>query len=149
MLNMSEENSSQFLGEHMTAHGTIWQRRVNGVRGEEHLFFGDGLFHRDLILNVFLRAVFHTNITKSQRHFLVHNHALGISTAIHNIYLGDNTDSPDALFVQAAGHLETVRVSHVLIGGHYNENYRTAIRYISVTHVASDFFNIFGLVRAS
>jgi hypothetical protein len=50
-----------------------------------------------LIDDVLLGSVLDTDETQTQRHFLIHEHLLGVDTTVHDIDLGDNTHSTDAL----------------------------------------------------
>lgn len=78
------------------------------MRSEESLLFSDSLPHWDLVDDIFLSTVFYTDKTETQLNLLVHDHLLGVSTTVHNINLGDNTDGTDALGVELTRHLKTI-----------------------------------------
>ena len=67
------------------------------------LFFS--LIDADLINNVLFASIFHANVTMQQWDIPALEHVLGIGTVIHDINLGDDTDSPGTLRVKLLRHL--------------------------------------------
>lgn len=76
--------------------------------GEVGLFFGESFLDRDLIDNIFLSTVLDTDVSETKRHFLIHNHLLSVSTAIHNIYFGDHTNGTNTLLIDLTRHLKAI-----------------------------------------
>lgn len=104
------------------------------------------LFDRHLVNDVFLCAVLHSGVAKAKWNVLIHYHTLGVRAAIHNVYLCDDTDCADALRIELASHLETVRVSHIDICRHDGENDGARVIAIPVAHVARDSLNVLWLI---
>lgn len=61
------------------------------------LLLGDCFLDRDLINNIFLGSVLDTNVAQSQWYFQIHDHALSVSSSVHDVNLGDDTDGADTL----------------------------------------------------
>ena len=131
---MCEENAGTFCSKNFTTKITGRHRGVNWMRIEEcHLFLHGGL-DRDLRLDVLLRSVFHSYETKAKLDFLVHNCSLGVRASIHDINLGDDTQSPDALRVDSSCHPQTLLSSHIGISGHYTENDSPGVADVPLCH---------------
>lgn len=63
------------------------------------LLLRDCFLNRDLINDIFLGSVLDTNVAQSERHFLITDHSLGVSSPVHDVDLGDDTDGADTLWV--------------------------------------------------
>ena len=95
--------------------------------------------------NIFLRSVLDSDVTESKSDLLVHNHALSVCSAIHNIDLCDDTDGADTFGVKLTRHLKTIGGSHICVSGNHAKNNCAGITYISVCHCACNFFDVVGL----
>ena len=78
-----------------------------------------------LILNILLRSILDADEAQTELNLLVHNHALGVRSSVHNVDLRDDTDGPDALGINSAGHSETLLRGHIRIGCDNAENDRS------------------------
>jgi hypothetical protein len=96
---VSEQDTGHFLDEHIASTVTIGHGRVDGMRREVSALLLDSFFDRDSVNDIFLSAILHSNETKLERNFLVHNHTLSVHSSIHDIYFGDDTDSSESLRV--------------------------------------------------
>ena len=85
------------------------------TREECHFFLHGGL-DGNLVLDVLLRAILDANEAETQLNLLVHDRTLGIGTAVHDVDLGDDTDSTDTFGVNVSRHAETLLHSHICIG---------------------------------
>jgi len=88
------------------------------------------------------------DVAQSESHVFSFNHALGISTFVHDIDFGDNSNSPDALRVDLSGHLQTICGGQVCVCWTYSENDSSRIRHVSVCHGLCNLLNVLRLVRA-
>ena len=111
---------------------------------ERHLLL-HGSLDREPILDILLRSVLDTDETKAQLNLLVHDRALGISAAIHNINLGDYTNCTDTLWVNTSRHTQTLLDGHICIGRNNTEDDRSRVTNIALSHATSDLFNIIRL----
>jgi len=68
----------------------------------------DGLFNWDTIDDVFLSPILHSDITLSQRHFLIHNHLRSISAPIHDIDLSHDSNGSQPLRINLLCHLQRI-----------------------------------------
>lgn len=112
------------------------------MRCEVSSLLVNGFLDWNAVDNIFLRSVLNTDITESQSDFLVHNHALRVCAAIHNIDLGDHTDCADTFGVKLTRHLKAVRGGHICVCGDDAKNNRAGIANISVCHCACNFFDV-------
>ena len=110
------------------------------------LFLCDG--HRDwnLVDNILLGSVLDSYVPETERNFLVHNHAFGVGTSVHDVDFSDDTDSSDALWVKLSCHLEAVRSSHICVGWHDAKDNSSWVAHVSVSHRTSNFLNVIGLI---
>jgi len=148
VLDMSEQYFGKFLRQIVTSEDIIRHGRVDWVRREEHPFLSDGLLDRNTVLDIFLCAILHTDVAEAQWDFLVHNHAFGVGATIHDIDLGDYTDSADTFRINLQGHLEPIIHRHILVGRHHTEDDSPRIRHISEQHFADNLLDVLGLIRA-
>lgn len=88
---------------------------------ERHLLF-HGCLDRDLLLDVGLRSVFDSDEAETQLDILVHNSALSIGAAVHDVDLGDDTDSTDTLRIDFPRHSQTLLGCHVSVRSHNTKN---------------------------
>lgn len=84
---------------------------INFMVLEEHHFFLKRSFDFLIALDSMLTSVFNSNIPKSERNFFVLENPSSISTSVHQIDLGDNSDSSDTFRVKFSCHLKSVRGS--------------------------------------
>lgn len=95
--------------------------------------------------DIFLRSVLNADVAESKSHLLVHNHALSVCAAIHNIDLCYDTDGSDTFGVELTRHLKTVRGGHICVSGHHAKNDCAGITYVPVSHCTCNFFDVVGL----
>ena len=112
---------------------------------EESHFLLHGSLDRDLSLDVFLGSVLDTDVTKTKGDLLVHDGSLGVSSLIHNIDLGDDTDGSNTLRVNSACHSQTFLSSHISVGGNDTKNNCSRVANISLGHTTSDLLDVLGL----
>ena len=117
--------------------------RIDRVSAEKQLLLFHCLLDRNLVNDIFLSTVFHADISEPELHVLVHNHALCICSAIHNVDLSDDTYRADSLRVQLASHLQTIGCGHISVCGNDAKNDCAAVAHIAVGHCTSDFLNVF------
>ena len=122
MPNMSEQDASHFCGEHLTSKIARWHSRIDRMGIEKGHFLCHGLLDRDLILNVLLCSVLDAYKTQTKLNLLVHNHAFGVSSSVHNVDFCDHTHGPDALWIDPAGHSKALLRGHIGIGCDDAEN---------------------------
>ena len=103
------------------------------TREECHFFLHGGL-DRNLSLDVLLRSVFHSDKTKAESNLLVHNCSLGVRAPVHDIDLGDDTQSPDALRVNSSCHSQALLCSHVGISGYNTEDDCPGVSDVPLCH---------------
>ena len=72
------------------------------MRLEVFLFFRFSLLDTELQINIFLGSVLDSDETESEIDFLVHDHSLSIDTSVHDIDLGDDTDSPNTFWIESS-----------------------------------------------
>jgi len=113
---------------------------------EVFLFLSNGHGYWNCVNNIFLGSVLNTDITHAKWNLLIHNHAFGVGTSVHDVNFGDDTDSADTLWVELSRHLETVGGSHISVGRHDTKNDGARITDVPVGHGASDLLNVVGLV---
>jgi len=75
---------------------------------EKKLLFLDRFSDRNLVDDVFLSTILDTDVAETQCDFLVHNHALCVSSSVHDIDLCDHTHRANALRIKRSGHLQTI-----------------------------------------
>jgi len=112
------------------------------VRAKEVVLFFNGLLHRNLVLNIFLRSIFDAHKSETQVDFLIHNHALRIGSSVHNVDLRNHTNRPDTLCVNLSSHPQSVGSGHIGVGWHNAKNNSARIAHVSHGHVTRDLFNI-------
>ena len=110
------------------------------------LFFSDGLSNWNLVYNIFLSSVLYTYVSHAKWDFLIHDHALGVGTSIHDIDFCDNTDCSDTFGIKLSSHLEAVGGRHIGVGWHDAKNNSPRITDISVGHGASNLLNVIRLI---
>ena len=108
---------------------------------EGHLLIHSSL-DRDLILDILLGSVLDSDEAQPELDLLIHDHAFGIGTSVHNIDLRDNTDSSDALRIDSTRHTQTFLSSHICVGGDDAENDCSGVRDIPLGHGSRDLLNI-------
>ena len=113
---MDEHNLRQFLRQLEAAQLILGQGRVNWMRSEVGLLFGESLRNWDLVDDVLLCTVLDTDVAESEWYLLVHKHLLRVDTTVHNIDLCDDTDCANTLLVDVLGHLQSFSASHISIG---------------------------------
>ena len=96
--------------------------------------------------NVLLVSVLHTNVSQSQWYFLAGKHLLSVSSSIHNIDLGDNTQGSDTLGVELLRKLESVGGGDIGVSRDNTKNDRSNVLSVSSTHALRDFLNVLVLV---
>lgn len=69
-----------------------------------------GLSNRDILIDLLLRAAFHTIVPEAQRVDLTLEQVQGIGTLVHQINLGNYTDGTLTIWVHFPSHLEGIRV---------------------------------------
>ena len=131
---MGEEDPSQLLGENVAPETVRGHRRVDGMRTEVHLFFGDSVFHGNLVDDVFLSSVLNTNVAEAEMHFLVHEHTLGVDSTVHDVDLGDDTDGTDTFGIELASHLKAIGGSHILVCRHHTKDNSARVLHIPAAH---------------
>ena len=92
---------------------------------EKGHFFFHSSFDRYLILDIFLSSIFDTHKAQTKLNFLIHNHALGIGSSVHNVDFCDHTHGPDTLGIDPTGHSKTFLCGHIGISCNYAENDRS------------------------
>ena len=112
---------------------------------EESHFFLHGCLHRYLILNVLLRTILDADEAETQLDLLIHDSALGIGTTVHDIDLGNDTYSSDALRIDTACHTETFLSGHISIGRDDAKNDRARVANVPLRHAASDLLDVLRL----
>jgi len=118
------------------------------MRIKVHHFSFNRLFNTDPVNNVLLRPVLDSNKAQSQTDILSFQHALGISSSVHNIDFCDDSDGPYSLGVELASHLQPIGSGHVCVGWQNTQNNCSRITDVSRGHVPRDLLNIVGLVRS-
>jgi len=115
------------------------------MRREEGHFLLHGGFHRDLINDVLLGSVLNADESEAELNLLIHDHALGVGASVHDVDLGDHTDSSDTLGVNPAGHSQTFLRCHIGVSSDDAKNDGARIVDISLGHSASDLLNVLRL----
>ena len=146
MLDVNEKNSWKSLGKFEATKVLWWQSRIDWVRCKESLLLCLSFGNWDLVYDILLSSVLYTNITKTEWNLLIHNHLLGICSTIHNINLGNDTDSTDTFLIKTTRHLKTIWVSHISISRQNSENNGTWITAVPCTHTSCDLLNVFWLL---
>lgn len=108
MLDMGEENLGQLGRQVVNTKQSLWHGRVNGVCAEIELLLFNGLFDWNAINDILLRSIFDSNKSEPQRDIFTFDHSFGICTLVHNVDLGDHTNSPDTFRIALPRHLKTV-----------------------------------------
>ena len=142
---MSKQYSWQFGGQDFTSEQSWWHSWVNRVRIEICLLLVFGFFHTQLHLNVFLSSVLNSDETKSQIDFLVHDHSFSISTSVHNIDLGNDTNSPDSFRVKSSGCSDTFWSSHIGISWNHTKNDCSWVCTVPLDHSSCDLLDVLSL----
>lgn len=75
---------------------------------EVKLLLLNGFLNRNSINDILLRPILDANETKSQLNILTLNHSLSVCTLVHDIDLGNDTNSPNTLLVSFSRHLKTI-----------------------------------------
>jgi hypothetical protein len=119
------------------------------MTGEVLLFLSDRLGDWNLVDDIFLSSVLNTDVTHTKWNFLVHDHALGVCTSIHDVDLGDYTDCSDTLRVELSSHLEAIRSCHIGVGWHDTKDNGSWVTNVSMSHGASNLFDVVGLISDS
>lgn len=105
---------------------------------EEFCFIFQRNFNRDFILDILLRPVNNTNIPKLEPDFLIEQHFLSTGSLIHDVNLGDNTDSPLLLHIPLSGQFETIGGWQVLICGDNTQDNSLGVNAVSFCHFCCD-----------
>jgi len=111
---------------------------------ETHLFL-HGLLDGNASLDVLLGSIFDTDETKTKLDFLIHDHALGVCASVHDINLGDDTDSSNTLRINSTSHSKTFLGGHISVSSDYTENDSSAVTHISLSHASSDLLDVLRL----
>lgn len=146
VLDVSEQDLGELGSEHSNTQEARGHGRVDRVSVEVKLFLGDGLLDGKLVNDILLSSVLDTDETESELDFLVEDHALGVGTSVHDIDLGDDTNSSNTLGVELTSHLETIGGGHIGVGGHDAKNNGSGVRNVSVGHGLGDLLNVIRLV---
>ena len=78
--------------------------------GEELRFVLQGLSDCDILINLLLRAAFHTIVTEIEWVDFPLEKVQGIGTLVHQINLGNNTDGTLPIWVDFPSHLQGIRI---------------------------------------
>jgi hypothetical protein len=78
--------------------------------GEELRFVLQGLSYRDILINLLLRATFHTIVPEVEWVDFPLEKVQGICTLVHQINLGNYTDGTLSIWVDFPSHLQGIRV---------------------------------------
>lgn len=96
---MLEHDSGELGSETLGADNARWESAIDRMLGEVLSLMLDGHLHLHLIHNVLLTPVPNPNEAQLQRYFLIHQHPTSIGAFIHDIYFGDDPNSPLALWI--------------------------------------------------
>lgn len=100
----------------------------------------------NLVVDVFLGSAFDSNVAKSKRDFLIKNHLSGISSLVHDVYLGDDSNGPCSVGIELLGQLKGLRGGHVRIGRNDTQNYCSLVLAVPCHHFLCNSLNVFWLV---
>ena len=75
---------------------------------EVELFLLNSLLHSHLVDDVLLRSILDTDISQPKGDVLTCQHPFSVGTLVHDINLGQDTNSPKALRVQFSSHLKSI-----------------------------------------
>ena len=145
VLNVSKQYPCQLVCQYFTTKVTWWHCRVDLMLVEELLLFSLGFLDRETSHDIFLSSVFDTDKTKSELNLLVHNHAPSISSSVHDIDLGDDTNSSDSLWIKSLGHEKSLRGGHICIGWHDTQDDCSWVGHVSGCHSSGDVSDVLRL----
>lgn len=96
---MGEHNLGQLGGQDVRAKSSLRHGRVDRVSREVHLFSLDSISDTHVVKNVLLRPVLDSDVSQTKGYILTSEHALSVGALVHNIDLGQDTNSSQALRV--------------------------------------------------
>ena len=99
MLDMSEENFGELSRKVTNTKQILRHGRVDRMSIEVEILLLNSCFDTDSIDDVLLRSVLDSNETKSERDILSFDHSLGISTFVHDIDFGNDTDGSNTFWI--------------------------------------------------
>lgn len=117
VLDMCEQNLRQLRRQIENTKYLLIHWRINRMSTKIQLLFFDCSLDRDSIHDILLWSIFDTNESQSQLNIFSFEHSLSISSLIHDINLGDNTNSSDTLWIEFTSHLKTIWCSHICVSG--------------------------------
>ena len=110
------------------------------------IFFGKSNSNFDLVVNIFLRSILHSYVSQSQVHNFIVDHLGSISSSVHDIDFGDNSEGPSSLWIPLPGQVETLRSGHVSIGWNNSQNDSSILFAVPTCHLSCHLFNITNLI---
>ncbi len=113
---MVKEDLSHRTHKSTSAQVLLWESGVNSVFRKERFLILDSLFCSNCHIDVLLRSSNDTNVPKSKWDHSIQQCLLGIRTLIHDINLGQHTQSPLPLGVECTSHLKSVTGGHIRVG---------------------------------
>jgi len=103
--NMSKKNLCQFGGQVADTQKTLRHTWVHWMSTEIQLFLLDSFSYWNSINNILLGSILDSNEAKSECDILSFDHSLSVGTFVHDINLGDNTNSSNTFWIQLSCHL--------------------------------------------
>lgn len=113
VLDVREQDLGQLGRQVADTQQALRHRGVYRMSAEVELLLLDGRLDGDSVQDVLLGPVLDSDEPETERHIFTLDHPLGVGTPVHDINLGDNTNSTDTLWVHLSRHLQTVRRRHI------------------------------------
>jgi len=115
MLDMCEQNLRQLWRQIENTQYWLVHWWIDRMSAEIQLLFFDSCLDWDSIHNILLWSIFDTNESKSQLNIFSFEHSFSISSLIHDINLGNDTNSSNSLGIKLTSHLKTIWGCHICI----------------------------------
>ena len=116
LLDVVEEDTGHGLGEEFSA-ALVRDARVGGMILEELAFVGTSFRHGFILIDGLLGAVDDTNPTTTEGNLTTFENLESVSTFVHNIDLGKDTDGAVQLGIDRASGANSSRVGKIGVGG--------------------------------
>lgn len=100
-------------------------------------------FHWHSVIDILLRSVDNTNVSKFKKNLLIHKHLLSTGAFVHNINFGNNPYSSLTFSIPLSSKFKSIRCGKILVSGYNTKNNSFRITTISFCHFCCDSFDVF------
>lgn len=127
----------------MSSQNLLGKLLVFRVTVEKFHFIFQRHFHRHSVIDILLRSVDNTNVSKFKKNFLIHKHLLSTGTFVHDINFGNNSYSSLTFSIPLSSKFKSIRCGKILVSGYNTKNNSFRITTISFCHFCCDSFDVF------